>query len=81
MGATVYALMRETPAFAALSALWTQVFGQPPAIRASAEELADLLVRHLPKAEPYRLGKPSQSEPAAKVSVSKAKGRNPGDAS
>ena len=36
-----------------IEALWAQVFGEPPAARADASMLADVLIRHLPPAPPY----------------------------
>ena len=46
--------MSESRSVEELTALWAQVFGQPPAIKASAAELAMLLVRHLPQVAPYQ---------------------------
>jgi hypothetical protein len=48
-------------------ALWRAVFGQPPPIEAAPRLLCDLLVRHLPAAPPYSLGREPEAphvEPA-----------------
>lgn len=39
-----------------LNQLWCAVFGQPPAIKAGPEVLADVLVKCLPPAPAYRPG-------------------------
>jgi len=53
--------MSDSQSFEQLSALWTRVFGQPPPIKASAAELARLLVQHLPPIRPYQPGQPPAS--------------------
>lgn len=39
-----------------LNQLWRAVFGQPPAIRARPDVLADVLIKCLPPAPAYRPG-------------------------
>lgn len=36
-----------------IEALWAEVFGEAPVVRADPQVLADMLVRHLPPAPPY----------------------------
>jgi len=37
----------------AIENLWAAVFGEPPAVRADAHLLADVLIRNLPPVPPY----------------------------
>ena len=47
-----------------LQALWIEVFGEPPFVRADVELMAKVLVAALPPAPPYR---PTMATPSAQV--------------